>query len=178
MRDEYEEQEQLDAVEVIAWLARQPWCAATWECSESHGWNQRAPGRRAQAAEAEIDPFRVRHRQHLLRQRSPTLGAASPISRWFGAPCSAQLRRPPDPAVVGERWRAMWQERLANDAMPLENSSGSPALRSSSGNGTSTCQGLRPHRVRQFPGRWLARWFLPARFSECSMVSAASAKRW
>ena len=27
MRDEYEEQEQLDAVEVIAWLARQPWCA-------------------------------------------------------------------------------------------------------------------------------------------------------
>ncbi len=38
---------------------------------------------------------------------------------WGGTLLSGTAR-PPDPAVVGERWRAMWLERLQNTVLPVE----------------------------------------------------------
>jgi predicted acyl esterase len=38
---------------------------------------------------------------------------------WGGTLLSGTAR-PPDPAVVGERWRAMWLERLENTTLPVE----------------------------------------------------------
>ena len=51
--DEYLPQEQLDAAEVIAWLAEQPWCSGAVACSASPGRLQRPAGRGAPAARAE-----------------------------------------------------------------------------------------------------------------------------
>ena len=94
MRDEYEEQEQLDAVEVIAWLARQPWCAGNVGMfGKSWGGIARFRSPRA-AARTEIDPFRVRHRQHVLRQRSLPWGCLTDIQMVWGTLFLAQLRRP------------------------------------------------------------------------------------
>jgi hypothetical protein len=38
----------------------------------------------------------------------------------WGAVLQTFLPRPPDPALVGENWRSMWQERLDGLTRPLE----------------------------------------------------------
>ena len=116
--DEYAHQEQDDALEVIAWLAAQPWCSGSvgmmgisWG-----GFNglqvaaRRPPALKAIITLCSTDD-RYRDDVHymggaLLRSG---LGWASYL---FSAMC-----HPPDPALVGEAWRAMWSERL--EAMPL-----------------------------------------------------------
>ena len=111
--DEYPPQEQDDALEVIAWLAAQPWCTGavgmigiSWG-----GFNAlQVAARRPPALKAIVThlldrrPLRRRHPLHgrLPAHRQPRLGVGH-----------ARLRsRPPDPALVGERWREMWLERL------------------------------------------------------------------
>jgi uncharacterized protein len=122
MCDEYEEQEQLDAVEVIAWLARQPWCAGnvgmfgkSWGGINALQVAARRPPELKSILSVCATDNTYFDNDHYLG------GCLTDIQMVWGTLFLAQLRRPPDPAVVGERWRAMWQERLANDAMPLEN---------------------------------------------------------
>ena len=108
MHDEYLQQEQDDGVEVIAWLARQPWCTGKRR-HDRHllGRLQRPAGRGPPAAGAQGH----RHRScstddryaddmHFMggchAQRQLSLGTAM----FF-----AHRPRPPDPAIVGERWR-------------------------------------------------------------------------
>jgi putative CocE/NonD family hydrolase len=119
--DEYAKQEQDDALEVIAWLAAQPWCSGavgmmgiSWG-----GFNalqvaaRRPPSLKAIVTICSTDD-RFRDDVHFMGGALLTakFGWAS---FFFGAMC-----HPPDPALVGDRWRAMWLDRLQNVPLFLE----------------------------------------------------------
>ncbi len=111
--DEYSETELADAEAVIAWIAEQPWCSGavgmmgiSWG-----GFNAlQVAARRPPALKAVIsiassvdrynDDIHYRDGCHLGAQ----LGWATTVLGY--------ISRPPDSAVVGERWRDMWQQRL------------------------------------------------------------------
>jgi putative CocE/NonD family hydrolase len=112
--DEYLPQEQDDALEVIEWLASQPWCTGrvgmfgiSWG-----GFNslqvaaRRPPALKAIVTIASTDD---RYADDVHYIGGCVLGADmlpwAAIMLGFNA-------RPPDPAVVGERWRELWLERL------------------------------------------------------------------
>ena len=116
--DEYLPQEQADAVEVIAWLAAQPWCSGTvgmmgisWG-----GFNalqvasHRPPALKAIITACSTDD-RYADDCHFMGGclLNNTIAWASTMFA-FGA-------QPPDPEVVGERWRDMWLERLENNPL-------------------------------------------------------------
>jgi uncharacterized protein len=116
--DEYAQQEQDDALEVIAWLAAQAWCSGavgmmgiSWG-----GFNAlQVAARRPPALKAIITicstDDRFRDDVHYMGG-APLKANFGWASFLFGAMC-----HPPDPALVGDRWRAMWLERLNN--LPL-----------------------------------------------------------
>ncbi len=116
--DEYLQQEQDDALEVIAWIARQDWCSGavgmmgiSWG-----GFNglqvaaRRPPALRAVISLCSTDD-RYADDVHYM-------GGALLIDnlRWASTMLGYQTR-PPDPAIVSERWREMWTHRL--NAEPL-----------------------------------------------------------
>jgi putative CocE/NonD family hydrolase len=116
--DEYLPQEQSDAVEVIAWLAAQPWCGGTvgmmgisWG-----GFNAlQVAARRPPALKAIITACSTDDRYaddcHYMGGclLNNTIAWASTMFA-FGA-------QPPDPQVVGDRWRDMWLQRLENNPL-------------------------------------------------------------
>jgi putative CocE/NonD family hydrolase len=116
--DEYLPQEQDDALVVIDWLSRQPWCTGavgmmgiSWG-----GFNAlQVAARRPPALRAiiSIDSTDDRYTDDVHYMGGALL---TDNLRW-AATMFAYQTRPPDPAVVGERWRAMWLERL--NAEPL-----------------------------------------------------------
>ena len=119
--DEYAQQEQDDALEVIAWLAAQPWCSGavgmmgiSWG-----GFNAlQVAARRPPALKAIITICSTddRYRGDVHAMGGALLTAKFGwASFFFGAMC-----RPPDPGLVGEGWRAMWLERLRNVPLFLE----------------------------------------------------------
>jgi putative CocE/NonD family hydrolase len=113
LEDEYLPQEQSDACEVIAWLARQPWCTGkvgmlgiSWS-----GFNS----------------------LQVAANRPPELGAIVTLCstddryaddvHYDGGCISSDMLMwassmlgwsawPPDPEIVGERWRDMWLHRM------------------------------------------------------------------
>ena len=116
LEDEYLKQEQDDALEVISWIVEQPWCSGevgiigiSWG-----GFNglqiaaRRPPQLKAVISVASTDD-RYADDVHYIGGcvlGSDMLGWAS---RMF------QLNAvPPDPQLVGERWREMWFNRLEN----------------------------------------------------------------
>jgi hypothetical protein len=113
---EYLKQEQDDAVEAIAWIAAQPWCTGkvgmmgkSWG-----GFNAlQVAARRPPALAAIITVMSTDDRYaddiHFMG------GALLTDNLEWGTVMLAFSARPPDPAIVGERWRAMWLDRLAND---------------------------------------------------------------
>ena len=128
MRDEYLAQELQDACDAIAWLARQPWCSPARVGMIGNSWArlQRAPGRGAPAAGP---------RRRSSRPAPPTTATPTTCTTWAAAcsrTCSTGARRsrrcsrlPPDPALVGDRWREMWRDahrraaaRLVDDLAP------------------------------------------------------------
>jgi len=117
--DEYAAQEQDDGVEVIAWLAAQPWCngsvgmmGISWG-----GFNglqiaaRRPPALKAIVTLCSTDD-RYADDAHYMGGALLTTAAVEWAFFFFGLMCL-----PPDPTLVGARWRAMWLERLAS--MPL-----------------------------------------------------------
>jgi putative CocE/NonD family hydrolase len=122
LRDEYLPQEQLDAVETIAWLAKQEWCSGpvgmfgiSWG-----GFNslqvaaRRPPALRAIVTVCSTDD-RYANDVHYLG--GCVIGLDMPA---WAATMFAFNARPPDPAVVGERWRELWLERLEANRPFLE----------------------------------------------------------
>ncbi|MBV8702933.1 MAG: CocE/NonD family hydrolase, partial [Acetobacteraceae bacterium] len=118
LSDEYSAQELADALDVIAWIARQEWCSGavgmmgiSWG-----GFNAlqvaalRPPALRAVITLCSTDD-RYADDVHYM-------GGALLTSNfgWANA-LTGILAVPPDPATVGARWRQMWRERL--EAMPL-----------------------------------------------------------
>jgi putative CocE/NonD family hydrolase len=113
LADEYAQQEQDDALEVIEWMAAQPWCSGvvgmmgiSWG-----GFNAlQVAARRPPALKAIITICSTddRYRDDVHYMGGIPLRAGLGWAGFlFGAMC-----HPPDPALVGDDWRAMWIERL------------------------------------------------------------------
>lgn len=119
--DEYTKQEQDDALEVIAWLAEQTWCSGaigmmgiSWG-----GFNalqvaaRRPPALKAIVTVCSTDD-RYRDDVHYMGGALLTAGIA------WGSFFFRAMAHPPDPTLVGDRWRTMWLERLQNLPVYLE----------------------------------------------------------
>lgn len=111
--DEYSAREHADCVEVIAWIARQRWCSGavgmmgiSWG-----GFNGlqvaalRPPALKAVITLCSTDD-RYADDIHFMG------GALLTGKLGWGSTMFGGITRPPDPAVVGERWREMWLARL------------------------------------------------------------------
>jgi len=117
LQDEYLQRELDDAVEVIAWLSRQPWCSGrvgmmgkSWG-----GFNAlQVAALRPSALKAILTVCSTDDRYaddiHYMG------GALLNDNLWWGAIMLANQARPPDPALRAD-WRELWLERL--DAMPF-----------------------------------------------------------
>lgn len=115
MLDEYHPQEQADALEVIAWLAAQPWSTGkvgmfgiSWG-----GFNalqvaaERPPALKAIVTVCSTDD---RYADDVHYYGGAMLGID--MSAWAATMLAFQAR-PPAPWRVGEKWQQMWGERLA-----------------------------------------------------------------
>ncbi len=112
--DEYLAQEQDDACEVIAWIAAQPWCdgrvgmmGKSWG-----GFNGlQVAARRPPALKCIITVYSTVDRYaDDIHYMGGCLLTENPNWSFAMFPLNA---RPPDPALVGDGWRAVWHQRLA-----------------------------------------------------------------
>ena len=114
LADEYLKQEQDDALEVIGWIAAQPWCtgAVGMQGKSWGGFNAlQVAARRPPALKAIITTFSTDNRYtddiHYMG------GCLLNDNLWWGSIMLAYQSRPLDPAIVGDGWRARWLERIA-----------------------------------------------------------------
>lgn len=121
--DEYAKQEQDDGVEVISWLAAQPWCngAVGMMGISWGGFNglqiaaRRPPALKAIVTICSTDDRYADDAHYMGGTLLATAGLEWAFF-FFSLMCL-----PPDPVLVGEGWRAMWLERLQNVPLFLEN---------------------------------------------------------
>lgn len=113
LADEYLQQEQDDALEVIAWIAKQPWCtgAVGMQGKSWGGFNAlQVAARRPPALKAIITTFSTDNRYtddiHYMG------GCLLNDNLWWGSIMLAYQSRPPDPQLVGSGWREQWLERI------------------------------------------------------------------
>ncbi|WNI26658.1 CocE/NonD family hydrolase [Streptomyces sp. ITFR-16] len=111
--DEYLEREQLDAEEVLAWLAEQPWCdgstgmtGISWGGFAALQVAARRPPSLGAIVIASFTDDRYADDMHYVGGAMLSDNLAEAGTMFAYATC------PPDPDVVGERWRDMWHERL------------------------------------------------------------------
>ena len=113
MEDEYSQQELDDAVSTIHWLSSQPWCSGavgmmgiSWG-----GFNA------LQVAAMQPSPLKAiitlcstvdRYADDIHYKGGCLLNE----NLGWGATMWAYSSRPPDPAIVGEKWRQIWIDRL------------------------------------------------------------------
>ena len=121
LTDEYLPQELDDGVAVLDWIARQPWCTGSvgmigisWG-----GFNglqiaaRRPPALKAVVSVASSDDRYADDVHHMG-------GCLLADNLSWAATMFDHNARPPDPALVGERWREMWLERLEGSGLWLE----------------------------------------------------------
>lgn len=118
LADEYLQQEQDDALEVIAWIARQPWCtgAVGMQGKSWGGFNAlQIAARRPPALKAIITTCSTDNRYtddiHYMG------GCLLNDNLWWGSIMLAYQSRPLDPLIVGAGWRERWLERI--DTLPF-----------------------------------------------------------
>jgi putative CocE/NonD family hydrolase len=122
LMDEYLPQEQLDACEVIAWLADQPWCSGSVGMYGKSwgGFNGlQVAARRPPALRAVVSAYFTddRYADDVHYMGGCVLGHES--LPWASYMLGLNAL-PPDPEIVGERWRDMWLDRLAHTPFFLE----------------------------------------------------------
>ena len=113
--DEYSKQELDDGFHVIAWLAKQPWCTGavgmmgiSWggfNCLQVAA--LQPPALKAIYSVCSTDD-RYADDVHYMG------GCLINENLNWGATMSSFAMRPPDPRIVGGRWREMWHHRLEN----------------------------------------------------------------
>jgi putative CocE/NonD family hydrolase len=115
LRDEYLEREQADAEEILAWLAEQPWCdggtgmmGISWGAFAALQVAARRPPSLKAIAIASFTDDRHADDMHYMGGALLSDNLAEAGTMFAYGTC------PPDPAVVGDRWREMWHERLEN----------------------------------------------------------------
>lgn len=113
LADEYLKLEQDDALEVIEWIASQPWCsgAVGMQGKSWSGFNAlQVAARRPPALKAIITTFSTDHRYtddiHYMG------GCLLNDNLWWGGIMLAYQSRPLDPEIVGPSWRERWLERI------------------------------------------------------------------
>jgi putative CocE/NonD family hydrolase len=111
---EYLQQEQEDGVEIIAWLAKQPWCNGSVGV-RGISWG----GFGALQLAAMAPPALKAIMPHCATDNRFTddahyIGGALGMTNFdWGTNFKGVMIAPPDPAIVGEdRWRDMWRQRL------------------------------------------------------------------
>ncbi len=113
LRDEYLAQEQDDAVEIIAWLAKQPWSSGkigmrgiSWG-----GFSTLMTAMRNPPALKAIMPLACSDRRYT--DDAHYIGGCLGLTNFkWGVNFKAVMAGPPDPDIVGDKWEAMWKERL------------------------------------------------------------------
>ncbi len=122
MWDEYLKQEQDDALAVIAWLRDQPWCTGrvgmigiSWGGFNGLQVAARAP--EGLDAVVTIASTVDRYGDDIHYK-----GGCLLLENFgWSAVMQSYSSRPPDPAMVGTRWRDMWLERLNHQPLLIEN---------------------------------------------------------
>ncbi|TNF88196.1 MAG: CocE/NonD family hydrolase [Gammaproteobacteria bacterium] len=114
--DEYLPLEQEDAIEVIAWLVAQPWCDGSVGMTGISwgGFNSlQVAAHRPPALKAIItlcaSDDRYSDDAHYMG------GCLLNENQMWGTVLFALNALPPDPELVGERWREMWMQRLEHN---------------------------------------------------------------
>lgn len=114
LADAHAEREILDGVEVVEWLAAQPWCdgnvgmfGLSWGGYTALQVAERAP--EALKAVVAVCAGDDRYEQGAHYLGGALLGAEA--HAWSAA-VLASTAKPPDPLYAGEDWRARWLERL------------------------------------------------------------------
>jgi putative CocE/NonD family hydrolase len=112
-QDEYTERELKDACDIIGWLAEQPWCTGKvgmWGISWGGFNSLQVAARNPPALKAIItlcaSDDRYADDAHFLG------GCLIEANLRWGTRFLSETARPPDPRVVGDAWRGMWQKRL------------------------------------------------------------------
>jgi predicted acyl esterase len=117
MTDEYDEPELRDAVDAIAWLAKQPWCsgAVGMRGISWGGINAlQVAARRPPALKAIMSMGSVDNR---FTGDAHYIGGALATENFkWGTYFKVYMAAPPDPEISGADWERKWQERL--DAAP------------------------------------------------------------
>ncbi len=119
-RGEYLQQEQEDCVAVIQWLAEQPWCSGrvgmigiSW--GGFNGLQVAALQPEALGAVISLCSTDDRYADDIH-----FMGGAMLVDKLaWGATAFSIAHTPPDPAIVGKRWRDMWVKRLENNGLWL-----------------------------------------------------------
>jgi uncharacterized protein len=116
LEDEYTEQEQRDAEQVIEWLASRPWCTGavgmigiSWGGFAALQMAARHPEQLRGVIAIHASDDRYADDVHYVGG----CVSAMDITQWATS-MLAYLNQPPDPAVVGSGWREAWLERLEN----------------------------------------------------------------
>ena len=121
LTDEYLKLEHDDALEIIAWIARQPWCSgAVGMMGNSWGGfnGLQVAARRPPALKAIITSCSTddRYTDDIHYMGGCLL---NDNMEWSGA-MFAHNSRPPDPALVGMAWRDMWMRRLEGSGLWID----------------------------------------------------------
>lgn len=122
MYDEYSEIEIEDGVEVVNWLAKQPWCdgnvgmiGISWGGVSGLQLASRSPEPLKTVIAVGATEFRY------YDDAGYYLGCMVGQTIGWSAIMFGYNTRPPDPALVGERWRELWLERMRNAPHYLAN---------------------------------------------------------
>ncbi len=119
--DEYSPRELSDGVEVIEWIASQPWCngAVGMMGISWGGFNAlqiaalKPPALKAVIA---IGTTVDRYNDDIHYKNGCLLYS----NFWWSSAMLCYPSRPPDPILAGERWHEMWLHRLNTQPFPLE----------------------------------------------------------
>jgi uncharacterized protein len=118
LADEYTEQEHDDAVEVIRWIASQPWCTGavgmmgiSWGGFNSLQVAARQPAELGAIITLCSTDDRYADDAHYMG------GCLLNENLTWGSVLLTYNAFPPDPEIVGERWREMWLARLEHAAL-------------------------------------------------------------
>ena len=114
LADEYLPLEQSDGLEVISWLARQPWCSGvvgmfgiSWGGYAGLQIAAHAPPELRAVVSAGSTVDRYDEDVHYVGG-----GVQASTMLYWASNMLAYNARPPDPEVVGDAWRAIWLERM------------------------------------------------------------------
>jgi len=117
IEDEYTVQEQHDGCDAIAWLAAQPWCdgnvamiGISWGGFNGLQIAALAPPALKTIITVGSTDDRYATDIHWVG------GCLSKDNFDWSATMFAHNDLPPDPAIVGEKWRAMWQARMEHNS--------------------------------------------------------------